>query len=173
VCREVYQMSDGTLATRLDSQVKTLLNRGKLYEASELSSGFKVPGTYNRTYVTFDVEMNNATEFIYQMESNNKTYDISLFKVDDKVYMSISCDQDNGHKIASMQEISTNLENKYEVQLIIDHSIVEFYVNNRYSLTARTSMFEGDHTVTLVSDNDATFKNFAINKLAHQGDVYD
>ena len=70
-------------------------------------------------------------------------------------------------------KIGNKLLDEYNFKILIDHSIFEVYVNDKYSLSARTSMFSGVHTSSLYSDNTAVFKNITVGKLAHQGDIYD
>lgn len=175
VPREVYQNSDGTLSTRLDNQIVKLLNRGKIYYSDEITTknGFVELGQFDRTYVEFDVEVNNSKYISYNLTSDGKNYEIRLTEETDGIYLSIVNLSDKGHKIASSMKIGNKLLDEYNFKILIDHSIFEVHVNDKYSLSARTSMFSGVHTSSLYSDNTAVFKNITVGKLAHQGDIYD
>lgn len=172
VAREVYQNEDGTLSTRLDGQMQQLLSRGKLFEADQPEMGVSL-GTFGRSYITFEAEVGNGDKVSYTMKSAGKTYYISLEQRKSGGYMSISCPDDSGHRIASEMYIGKTIRGTHNFRILVDHSIVEFYMDDAYSLSARISMFAGDYEASIVADGDVEVTNLEIHKLAHQEDVYD
>lgn len=173
MAREVYPNSDGTLSTKLDPKMKSLLNRGLCYQNNSLTPNTNISNTFKRSFVNFEVSMNNASQFSYVLNSQGKQYLITLEKISSGVYLTISCSQDKGHPLASMLRIGDRLQDKYKFDLIIDKSILEVFVNDQFCLTARTSMFDVNHTVSFSSDGNAVIENLKINKLASLIDVYD
>ncbi len=174
VAREVYQKADGTLATRLDDRMSELLSRGSLY-ASKTVTDKEAIGTFDRTYVTYDFEVANAstgTKVSYVMKAGDKTYRVTAEQRNDGAYMSVSCREDKGHPVASQMRIGDTLVGKHSVRIVIDRSVCEFFLDDQYSLTARTSLFGGAYTAS-VETGTATVSNLSVNKLAHCGDVYD
>ena len=173
MARQVYQNSDGTLSTKLDIKMTDLLSRGRLYKNDNPKAGENL-GTYDRSFVTFDVDIaKGCTNVSYNMISSGKTYRIMLEQRQDGAYMVVKCDQDVGHPIASSMRIGDSIEGKHSIQIIVDRSVTEFFVDNKHTLTARISMFDGIYSGMLYSNGNATFSNLEINKLAHVKDVYD
>lgn len=172
VAREVYQNADGTLSTRLDSQMRQLLSRGKLFTEETPETGVSL-GSFDRSYITFHAEVGDAERVSYTMKSAGKTYYISLEQRKDGGYMSISCPDDTGHQVASEQYIGKTIQGNHNFRILVDHSIVEFYLDDAYSLSARISMFEGNYDASLTVNGGAKLTDLKIHKLAYQEDVYD
>ncbi len=175
VAREVYQNGDGTLSTRIDGRMGELLSRGALYANKSPVINSKL-GDFGRSYVKFDFEVQNAvtgTKVGYLMKAEEKSYYVTLEQRSDGAYMSVTCPQDTGHPVASQMRIGDTVNGKHNVRIIVDRSVTEFFLDGKFSLTARTSMFGGNYEGYLTADGNVSFSNLEIDKLAHIKDVYD
>lgn len=173
---EVYQLENGELRCRMDEKLSSLLNRGKLVPTISGISGSKdfADELPSRSYITAEISMNNDNKAGLLLKSNDKTYKVLLAKEDGGMYLSIGCDEDVGHPIASKIKINATRDNHYHLKLIVDHSIFEAFVNDEYALTARTSLFNNSFYLSTYAHNSkATFSNIDICKLANQLDIYD
>ena len=173
VNREILQNEDGTLTTRLDSRITELLDRGKIYESKTpvINQEF---GEFNRSFVQFDADVKEDCRFGYALTTDEgKTYEIRINAKKSGVYMQIYCKEDTGHPLASEMLVGKELMGVHNFKIIIDHSICEFFLDDEYALSARTSLFDGVHRSKLFATGNVEFSNLTISKLANQLDVYD
>lgn len=187
--REVIQREDGTLGGRLDPALSQILNYGNIYTLNETNYTLQNNnGSFNdgilslnddtallktnlkRNYVTFTVNLQNAQSAGYLLKQNDKTYKIAIEKEDGNTYMKISSPLDNSHKVNSVIQID-NID-VANVKIVIDGSIMEFFVNDQHALTAITAMDGGVYDAHLFSQGgSAEFSNVKINKLIPYGDI--
>lgn len=189
--REVIQHSDGSLGGRLDEGLAKLLNYGNIYtldsnnfnvcsgavsfnESSLATDGESLIGIgtgYSRNYITYTVNMKNNDKCGYIMKQNNNEYQTVIEKECGKTYLRVRSPNDKSHKLNSYIEIQDTRNGIFDVQIIVDGDIIEFFVNNEYALTAHTAMVGTSYDAYLYSSASAEFKNVKINKLISYADL--
>lgn len=189
--REVVQHKDGSLGGRLDPALSRLLNYGNIYTLNENNftvitgqalfdkdflrmqgkDNDVILGTaeYHRNYVTFRADMENSGKVAYIMEQDGHRYEAAIVKENGGTYLKILSPQDISHTVNSTLEITG--ESVFDVKIVTDGDIIEFFINDEYALTGHTNMTGTGYTAHLYADNTASFKNVSINKLIPYGDI--
>jgi hypothetical protein len=189
--REIVQHSDGSLGGRLDPEFSKLLNYGNIYKLGEnnftVNAGqatfdsdvLSMQGSnnnvalgsdqYHRNYVTFQADMKASDKIAYVMEQDERQYEVAIVKEDGKTYMKILSPQDESHTVNSTLEITGGPV--FDVKIVTDGDIIEFFVNDEYALTGHTAMAGIGHRSYLYSDGTASFREVSVNKLIPYGDV--
>ena len=193
--REVYVREDGLLGTRLDLEATRLLNRGKLVTAnidnSNIINGSAIfedekvimngqnnkvliDGNYDSTFITFNLKMNNSTEAGYVLKVGNQEYQILIKRKADGTYLEIGCPSDPKHQVSSSLYFDDNSLNEYDIKIICEGGIIEFYVNDLMALSGRTALNrDASYQPILYSNGNSEFNNVTISRLAQRYDVYD
>ena len=199
--REVVQQADGTLGGRLDPGLQKVLNYGNMYfAAAETVTNGKTAldgGTeYNRNYITFHVSMGDSNKVAYILEQEGKTYEVAIVKENGATYMKVLSPEDSlGHTENSFIKIADDVvQNEFDIQIVVDGQVIEFFANGLYGLTAITAMgvdtskpiynngesgvlsYASDgytsaqgYTMFLYADGTATFTDISVNKLIPYG----
>lgn len=175
--REVYQCDDGTLGTRIPEEIKSLMKKGVIAKADDVTlndgSVGLIEKSFGSVYVSFEANIAGAKNTVLTLTSGNKDYNITFSVNDGKTEISVGCRLDSTHPVASYYTVDSELE-RISVDLIVEGNVIEMFINDRYALSARTSMFSGiTDKVTFSSDGKCTVNNFTVNKLANRYNVYD
>ena len=193
--REIVQREDGSLGGRLDPALTKVLNYGNVYtlgsdnytvvdgrtrdfdlETNNLNligapNEVEVATKQTRNLITFDVDMKESTKVSLQFKQNNKLYTCSLEKDNDEVWMKIESPDSYTHKVNSKLKIRfPSLDNKYEVKVVADNGIFEFFVNDENALTAKTEMDSSPYDISIFSNYGSGYTNFCVNKLRSYAD---
>lgn len=189
--REVIQLADGSLGTRLDPGLSKLLNYGKIYRMTEenitvetgnaepVDGGVQTQGEtalflgdgYRRNYVTFSVDMGQSNQCGYVLRQDGREYRVLICREAGKTYLKVLSPDDDSHTCNSSLEIRDLHEGKFDVKIVCDGEFIEFFVNDEYALTAHTAMNDGEYTAGLYSDASAIFTNVTIHKLISYSDI--
>lgn len=189
--REVVQHADGSLGGRLDPGLSKLLNYGNIYRLADGNYGIisgnasysdgklqasgetliALGGAFNRNYITFSVDMQNSESCGYVMRQGDREYRAVIEKENGKTFLKVLSPNDPNHKINSTIEIKDTRCGVFDVKLVIDGGIMEFFVNDEYALTAHTAMTAGDYGAFLYSSDNAAYTSVAINKLIPYFDI--
>lgn len=191
--REVIELGNGVLGSRLDPYLTQQLNKGRThdlpYEITSTISGqaikdeytfttlgvnnqFKINEYYKRTFIEFDMEFGNSTKGYIEFYQNNARYQIGIERELDKTYMVVRSPNDLYHTLNSKIEIPRS--SKYTIKIINDGPFIEFFVNDQYSLTAHTAMNIDSYSIGFYADNkETTFSNLYIGKLSGKRDIND
>lgn len=192
--REVYVRENGLLGTRLDPVATALLNKGTIaifsenntqliaghaeYDRTTISlldndiNRLKVNGIYDSTFVTYQLDMMQASEAGFLMRSNNQTYKIIIKNDGGQYYLRVESPDDASHNLNSYVKIDDLNTALFDVKIIIEGGIIEFYVNDVIALSARTSMGL-NYTAEIYSKGQVTFENVRINRLSQLYDIYE
>ncbi|HHT66909.1 MAG TPA: hypothetical protein GX010_01580 [Erysipelotrichaceae bacterium] len=173
--REVVARDDGSLGGRMDPGLARYINFGNIAktEQVDVSDDMVLLRTDNqRNFVTFDVDLSNATEASYSIVQNRKLYKCSLVKENQKTYMRISSPDDSSHPVNSQIEIyQPSIDDKYKIKIVIDGRFIEFFANEDNALTGSTNMDNSASYDAYVSaTGTASFSNIMINRLRSYGD---
>lgn len=169
--REVVQRSDGSLGGRMNPGLEKFLNYGKLVDTPKIeltSNNMTIVRNNNyRNLVKFNASLKNTNEVSYCIVQNKKLYKVSLIKENNEVLMQISSPDDSKHKINSTLKVhSPSTDDNYEIKIVIDGRIIEFFVNDDNALSASTSMIKTDaYDSYLLSSGDTSISNFKIYRL--------
>ncbi len=190
--REIYQLPDGTLGSRLDPMATALLNKGRYFafgpETAQVTVGLaevteetvQMLGKDNRvalsdpldsTFLTYSLQLRQATQAGFTMTVGNLEYRILLLKEGEDVYMQIDCPSDPRHPISSRLKIRP--ADVYTVKCTVEGDIVEFFVNDTYALSGRTSMAGKVYAGSFVANGNALFTDIQVCRLAQMYDIYD
>ena len=90
-------------------------------------------------------------------------YIYGIIKENGKAFMQISSPYDLKHKINSTLKIPN--KNNYDIYMSIDGEIIEFFVDDEYSLTGHTSMKNEKYDSYFYSDKSPLVSNICIDKL--------
>ena len=189
--REVYVREDGTLGTRLDPVAQSLLNKGRIASANAdnvtLSGGTSVEGdkivmtssgratldgTFDSSYITFDMTLTGDEGGLVMRDGKSKDYKVKILRKSDGVYMQVGEETDPTHPVSSEMRIGDVSETQFEIKVVVEGSIVEFYVNDSWTLSARTSMSQ-EFSAGVYSRGAATFTGFTVHKLAQLYNIYE
>lgn len=189
--REVYVREDGTLGTRLDPVAQSLLNKGRIASANAdnvtLSGGTSVEGdkivmtssgratldgTFDSSYITFDMTLTGDEGGLVMRDGKSKDYKVKILRKSDGVYMQVGEETDPTHPVSSEMRIGDVSETQFEIKVVVEGSIVEFYVNDSWTLSARTSMSQ-EFSAGVYSRGAATFTGFTVYKLAQLYNIYE
>lgn len=190
--REIFVREDGTLGAKLDTRAQSLLNKGKIAVASQdntivtdgnatfasdgivLNDGGRVDlnGTFRSSYITFNVTMNGDEAGLVMSDASNRNYKVKLVRKQDGVYMQVGEATDNTHPVSSEIRIGDLSETQFDVKVVVEGSIVEFFVNDSWALSARTSMGQ-EFSAGFYSKGNAVFSGFTVNRLAQLYDIYE
>ncbi len=175
--REIYQCDDGTLGLRVPEEVKSLMKKGVIAKADDgtLNDGaFKlIEKSFGSAYISFEANIAETKNTVLTLTSGNKNYDITFSVGGGKTDITIGCRSDLTHPVASYYTVDNELQH-ISADIIVEGNVIEMFINDRYALSARTSMFSGiTDGVTFSSDGKCTLKNFTVNKLANRYDIYD
>ncbi len=187
--REVIQLADGTLGSRMDPGLYKTINYGNIYELDEsnyqieigngkyqdnalsvsgMSSKVKL-GNFKRNLVSFTMNLEDATKGGYLLKQAGKEYYCLIEKENGKTYLKVTSPNDPLHKINSILEIPNY--SIYNIKMVIDNGIIEFYVNDEKTLTAHTAMTNASYDAYLYANGSAIYKDVKINKLISYSDI--
>lgn len=191
--REVFQRDNGLLGTRLDVMAKQLLNKGLINsftkENTIIISGsatfdneminlmgqnnlVQVDGLFDSTFVTYKVDMKQSNQVGFILKDGSNTYRIILMKDGNKVFLRIESPNDPSHTLNSYVIYEDPKDGIYDIQIIIEGSIIEFYVNDEIALSGRTRMGR-TYEAFIYSDKEAAFYDVDIHRLAQYYDIYE
>ena len=182
--REVIQNEDGTLGGRLDPALSKLLNYGNIYtlgdnnyEIVSSNTTFKdgnLKGQENklflmsdssRDYIEATIENIGADEFGFELINGQDRYLIKIYKEANNLYMSVESPNDAKHKINSFLKINPDITN-FNIKIVHDGPFIEFFVNDKFALTANTSMKENiRYNLNIYSLGDIKIDIIKVNKL--------
>ena len=163
--REVVTHKDGSLGGRMDPGFRKKINYGNILQIPSLQvNGEKaLLNDLDRNFVSFNLDMKDSSEFSYVLKQGENIYKISIIKENGKAFMQISSPYDLKHKINSTLEIPN--KNNYDIYMSIDGEIIEFFVDDEYSLTGHTSMKNEKYDSYFYSDKSPLVSNICIDKL--------
>lgn len=176
VMREVYQLEDGTLGTRLPDTLKKMLCKGLVKSGENLtleSNSAELTGDFGSSYITYRADLTQASSVTATLISDGKEYEIILSKNEGKTNLQIMCKEDTTHPLAASYEIDADLD-ECNVIIISEGNVLEVFVNDKYALSARTSMFSGRfQKMTIAVEGTAKIVDWKICKLANSLNVYE
>lgn len=191
--REVYQLADGRLATRLESSAGSKIKGGKLFPAvgnstitaeqgswtlnsntaSLTGSGFgiaKLSGTYSRVDMEFNVTMDTSCTrsglLIDKDASGPYGYEVTLDKANNLIRIRKDSGGGNWTNFSELPVASGDLSGVNNVRIIIEGDILEMFVNDKYSLCARISKsLSGTGIRLFAADGGVNFSNVNVCRL--------
>lgn len=187
--REVIQLKDGTLGTRMDEGLYKKINYGNIFNLEENSyqveqgsasynnqiislngTDNKIKlGKFKRNLVEFTLNLKDSTKAGYLMKQNNSEYYCNIVKENNHTYLEVSSPNDSLHKINSRLEIPNYTT--FNIKIVIDNGKIEFYVNDEKTLTAITSVNNDYYEGYLYSNKTSTYQNVKVNKLISYSDI--
>lgn len=176
LAREVYQKEDGSLRTRLDSKITSLLNRGIIYQNNEsVSINDKTSinlGSYYRSLVFSDIKINDNLNYVgYEINDGKTKWYVVVSKVGNEKYLSITNDLNNLNPSTS---ILLNNTNEFNLKIVIDNNFIEAFVNDEYGVVANTTLQNMKYQINLVaSGNSINVEKQKICKLADYNNIFD
>ena len=186
--REVVVREDGSLGGRLDPGLSALLNYGRMYSLKEdgftaeegsaslngdtlsVSGGRVRLGEFHRTYTTFRMDMKQCGRAGIQMEQDGKRYQVVIEREGGKAYMKVLSPDDPSHKVNSTICLPSDT-GVFDVKIVCDGELIEFFVNDTCALTAHTAMTGQSHTLSLLCDGEAEFSDVSVSKLRPYGEI--
>ena len=172
--REVVTREDSSLGGRMDPGLVKYINYGNLYSFDEIVTNGEMTllsGNNQRNFITYDVDLSNATEASYCLVQNGKLYKCSILKENGKTYLQISSPDSTIHPINSKIEVyNPSKDNKYKMKIVVDGRIVEFFANEDNALSGSMAMTSDPYNAYFDSVGTATFSNIKINRLRSYGD---
>lgn len=176
--REIVQREDGSLGGRMDPGLTKVLNYGNILNINEdivltnENNEYPLINNQNRNFVTYDVDMSLSSKVSFVVRQNDKMYTCSIEKEEDGVYMKIETPADRNHPVNSKLKIRyPSSDDKYQIKIVLDNGIFEFFVNDDNALSAKTSMTNDLYNLSVSSDNNAIISNMKINKLRSYADL--
>lgn len=182
LAREVYQLPNGDLATRLDPYMAKLLNKGKLYHAEESISlsgteeayqfnnyaQIDIPGIYGRSIVdcALDLSQGSKAGILLTDPATPDTHFIYVDKTMSMLYVMVK--QGTNYKVRAQIALQVDDWSDVEVKVLIDGNIVDVFVNDMHSLAARlSSSYElTETTISLFASGNASFREVTVSKLS-------
>lgn len=182
LAREIYQLPNGDLATRLDPYMTRLLNKGKLYSAegdivlSGTEEAYKftnyaqtdLPGTYGRSIVdcTLDLSQGSKAGVLLTDPATPDPHFIYVDKTMSMLYVMVK--QGASYKVRAQLALQVDDWSSVKIKLLTDGGIVDVFVNDAYSLAARLSAsYElTETTVSLFASGEAAFREVTVSKLS-------
>ncbi|MDD3958042.1 MAG: GH32 C-terminal domain-containing protein [Candidatus Izemoplasmatales bacterium] len=208
IAREVYQLENGDLATRLDPYLSQLLNKGNLYslntgdvtelygshvidsgrmtlQASEQGRyGFDsygevmLDGEYTRFIIDATLSIsdpNGKTGFVLKNQTSASRHFVYIDRAQDMLIVYSRTPE--GNEVRSSIHLELDSYEDIEINVLVDGSIVDVFVNDRFSLAARvmTKGFQEliNASVSVFSSRDADILSLTLSKLASQEDIFD
>ncbi len=168
IAREVYQLPNGDLATRLDPYLSMLLNKGLIYEMGQDITGVygtmtsaegsvtlagtetrydfanlaeaRVPGNYQRIIVDYVLSIADL-DAKAGIILKNEQLATRHFVIIDRATSTLSVYSRTPMGNATRSSIAMQIDDyeNIEIKVIVDGSIVDVYVNGTYSLAARVT----------------------------------
>jgi len=173
--REVVQRKDGTLGGRMDPGLRKYINYGNLIELDSIeasSLGTKIGSSLKRTYSTFTVDMNNTDSFSLDYVQSGVTIKCCLEKENGKLFMRVRTPGDNNHPLNCELEVYQPSEDgKYDVRIVNDGNIFEFFVNEDNALTACTKLAKDCYDLAVEAGQTTSLTNVKINRLRSYSDA--
>lgn len=175
--REIYQREDGTLGTRIPKVLKKMLKKELLTSAD----GLRIDGETvtvceqdaGSSCVSFQADVGDSEDFTVSLISAGKSYDLRFVRNDETTTISLGCKSDTGHPVYASYVTDERLTS-LDVLILTEGTVTEVFINDTYSLTARTSMFSGSfEKVFASSDGKAEIKSFDLYRLANSENIYD
>jgi sucrose-6-phosphate hydrolase SacC (GH32 family) len=164
LAHEVYALSDGSLATRLDETVGQKIRGRELAKITEttLQSGSTtaLEGVFSRVDLAATVQLNSsAASFALgdvKVQINAKNNVISVTKDEN----------DPMQYFATYRVPEGSLNGDVNVRIIAEDDMIEVFVNDRYSLCARINENMQNKSIQVIaSDGSVTVKNAVAYKL--------
>ena len=176
LAREVYQSNDGTLRTRLDSKITSLLNRGIIYQDNnQITISDKMEkdlGSYYRSLVFSNIKVNQNLNYVgYKVTDGKSNWYVVISNVKGEKYLTIMDDLNNLNPSTS---IKISNENEFNLKIVIDNNFIEAFVNDEYGVVANTTLLNKNYQISLIgSGNIVNIENQKICKLADYNNIFD
>ncbi len=165
--REVYQLDDGTLGTRLESEFRRLIDGGKVFEADSLgdvsttgtwmetdagfinasgvdSFGYEdlstlvAPGVFGRTIITLDLAISELTQAGgITVGTNGSTIEMGL-RDNGGVWQLYLKNRGATGKVSATQDVMIIDPDMVQLTIILEHNVAEIFLDGRYALSARS-----------------------------------
>lgn len=174
--REVYQLEDGSLATRLEPSVGAAIRGKQLFPNRQGgieaqagawtfgdvieyrdTSGYgraALPGTFDRFDFDMDVriadEANNTQAGVVIAEPSAPQIEVALDRANSRLIVRRHSPEGMGTVFGALS-IPWN-SNEFHCRIIVEEDMIELFVNNRYSLTARVPVKCTKASVALVTN---------------------
>lgn len=181
LAREVYRRADGTLATRCDNYLTSLLNKGKITQFCSDNSRCEgvmandgvfnfagegmaaLHGEYGRSLLTAKVNLGgSATKGGFRIVSGSNTLFAGVAIENDVAVL----------RLGTLTLTMDAFAEEYELKLIADGNFIELFVNDEYGLSANTSA-TASYSFGLSADAGAVIKNANVFKLADYNNIFD
>lgn len=176
LAREVYQCDDGTLRTRLDEKITTLLNKGIIYKDENcITINEKMEkdlGDYYRSLVFSNLKVNQNLNYVgYRITDGKSNWYVIISNVNGEKYLTITNDLNNLNPSTS---IKINNQNEYNLKIVIDNNFIEAFVNDEYGVVANTTLLNKNYKISLIGNgNSINVENQKICKLADYNNIFD
>ena len=87
-----------------------------------------------------------------------------------KAYMKVLSPDDPSHKVNSTIYLPSDT-GVFDVKIVCDGELIEFFVNDTCALTAHTAMTGMSHTLSLFCEGEAEFSDVSVSKLRPYGEI--
>lgn len=192
LAREVYVKPDGTLGSRCDSYLTSLLNMGRVAEFgannTELS-GMSVEdgkftatgsqatatlqGNYGRSLLFAHIDLPlNAKRAGYTIKSNGYTYFVGVQRSIDKLYLIVSDNPDNYTAGCKVEILDANTTS-FDLKIVADGNFIEAFVNDEYSVSANTRLGANYEFALSAFGSGAVISGAEVCKLADYYNIFD
>lgn len=181
---KVYEMSDDDFAESghwiaSDNSI-TLADGGtsRFGFADEDFSVYNLAGQYNRNLITFSLDMSDVTNDYsgVMLDGNGRQVYIYIDKTNDTLF--IKSKEASGYVVKSKISVAGLDYSDLDFKIIVEGSIVDVYINDRVSLSAKISDFGykelQNYSISLYSNGvNSEFIDFNVYQLATMENIYD
>lgn len=164
---EVYQESDGSLRTRLDEKLLSLLNKGIIYkDNNHYTSNQVISINLDRNLITCDIDLKTNSNGGLVLTHGSDEYFAGIEQRGSKMFLVLKNSFDG-----YMCQVEAKDETKYHLTIALDDCFVDLNVNDNTTLSAVTNL--GSSTKRLsVCSNGNEISNLKIFKLADYNNIY-
>ena len=196
IAREVIQLEDGTLGTRLDPVLNQIISKGKLFDINEGNfsniQGFNVVANtltsttsasadlnvnIKRNVIDCNIDLsssvNNEASFVFSQ--GTLKVKVSILYDGKDAYVSVSKVDGVRRTEYSKMKINGTVDLKnISLRIIAEGNIMEVFVNENTGLCANTSLDLNKYSnVTIESLAGVTISNLTISKLSNADNILD
>lgn len=196
IAREVIQLEDGTLGTRLDPVLNQIISKGKLFDITERNfsnvNGFNIVGNTlsSTSKATANVDINVKRHIIDCNidlgNTNNNEVSFVFTQGTLKVKVSVVYDGNSSYIVVaklngirsteySKMKINGQVDlNNISLRIVTEGKIMEIFANGNTGLCANTELDSNQFsTLSVESSSAVKISNLSISKLSNADNILD
>ena len=164
---EVYADEDGTLRSKMDEELLSLLNKGLIYKDNKVySANENLSVKLTRNLITADIDMTNTNNAGLKFTHGSDVYFIGVVTKVNKKYLTIRNEYDGYYS-----EVLAKNASKYHLTISLDGDFVDANLNDDTTISAITNLTATSKSFA-VESNGNTIKNLKISQLADYNNIY-